>query len=687
MKAGKKVASIMLSFMVFLSGITMGTAKASALSAQYTSGPYYTSFRNVSITGNQRTDIVNIALSQDGYKEGSLTGTVSGSNNVTEYGSWVGAPGQGWCASFIAWCANLAGVPTNVIRETASPSGLCPSWNPYNARAIKAGDILNINNGAHCALVWKTDGSYIYTVEGNISNRVRKDVVYNKGTGKCTWSNYKASITSYCSPNYSSASPTPASTPTPTPTVCSHNYRMGYEATHPHKIFRKCSLCGKTEYTGADKSGEVPSCVNCLDKANRKGMNAYVDSGITLWEDATYPIRKDMRIQKGSYYPLKAVYEMSGSYIRIAGEITKDGKKIKEFQGKNAKSKIDIGQIYGNYDLSALAVGNYTLTLSEYKLISGTYDPSDQNNFWGGMSRSWNFSVVDASEPAQQPQACEHTYQTSYETAHPHKQYKQCTKCSDKTYTGETRFVKTCSTCIAEHTHNYVQKYETSHPHQAYYQCSLCDHKYYDEGYERKANCAQCAEELGGVLNIALMEDGDKVIIDYWGENAYIDEFFIYRAEGTGEFRCINTNDGYTFEDYDIKPGKTYTYYIAGKFEGRDTIKSSTQSIKVMTVKQKKIKEAIEKTYIRDLKGKRLSSKTVLMWKKAKSKYKVDGYVVLRSTNKSRNYKEIGTASKTKFIIKDKLQKGKKYYYLVQGYRAVNGKRIYTSGQIVSVKR
>lgn len=75
--------------MVFLSGITMGTAEASALSAQYTSGPYYTSFRNVSITGNQRTDIVNIALSQDGYKEGSLTGTVSGSNNVTEYGSRV----------------------------------------------------------------------------------------------------------------------------------------------------------------------------------------------------------------------------------------------------------------------------------------------------------------------------------------------------------------------------------------------------------------------------------------------------------------------------------------------------------------------------------------------------------------------------------------------------------------------
>ena len=154
-----------------------------------------------------------------------------------------------------------------------------------------------------------------------------------------------------------------------------------------------------------------------------------------------------------------------------------------------------------------------------------------------------------------------------------------------------------------------------------------------------------------------------------------------------GEFRCINTNDGYTFEDYDIKPGKTYTYYITGKFEGRDTIKSSTQSIKVMTVKQKKIKEAIERTYIRDLKGKRLSSKTVLMWKKAKSKYKVDGYVVLRSTNKYRNYKEIGTASKTKFVIKDKLQKGKKYYYLVQGYRVVNGKRIYTSGQIVSVKR
>lgn len=621
MKAGKKVASIMLSFMVFLSGITMGTAEASALSAQYTSGPYYTSFRNVSITGNQRTDIVNIALSQDGYKEGSLTGTVSGSNNVTEYGSWVGAPGQGWCASFIAWCANLAGVPTNVIRETASPSGLCPSWNPYNARAIKAGDILNINNGAHCALVWKTDGSYIYTVEGNISNRVRKDVVYNKGTGKCTWSNYKASITSYCSPNYSSASPTPASTPTPT--VCSHNYRMGYEAAHPHKIFRKCSLCGKTEYTGEIFVGTVSGCAECANEG----------SGNTS---------EPTPAQTVCSHKYRSLFEATVHPHKVYRKCALCGKR--EYTG----------DVMGG-------------------IVTGCAECTNASS--------------NASESVQQPQACEHTYQTSYETAHPHKQYKQCTKCSDKTYTGKTRFVKTCSICIAEHTHNYVQKYETSHPHQAYYQCSLCDHKYYDEGYERKANCAQCAEELGGVLNIALMEDGDKVNIDYWGENAYIDEFFIYRAEGTGEFRCINTNDGYTFEDYDIKPGKTYTYYITGKFEGRDTIKSSTQSIKVMTVKQKKIKEAIEKTYVRDLKGKRLSSKTVLMWKKAKSKYKVDGYVVLRSTNKYRNYKEIGTASKTKFVIKDKLQKGKKYYYLVQGYRVVNGKRIYTSGQIVSVKR
>jgi len=182
---------------------------ASALSSTYMTSPYYTKLSNVlnAKTGNQRTDIVNIALSQVGYLEGSITGTTQGSNNLTEYGNWLGQRNAAWCAAFVAWCANLAGVSTSEIRETASPGSLCPKWNTYTSSSkVKAGDVLNINNGAHSALVWKVDGTYIYTVEGNMSNRVRSDVKYYVSSGKCTWSNYSAKISSFYSPNYKTSS-------------------------------------------------------------------------------------------------------------------------------------------------------------------------------------------------------------------------------------------------------------------------------------------------------------------------------------------------------------------------------------------------------------------------------------------------------------------------------------------------
>ena len=59
-------------------------------SSSYKSGKYYTNLTKVTLTGDQRTDIVNIANSQIGYQEGAssseLSGTVKGSGNYTEYG-------------------------------------------------------------------------------------------------------------------------------------------------------------------------------------------------------------------------------------------------------------------------------------------------------------------------------------------------------------------------------------------------------------------------------------------------------------------------------------------------------------------------------------------------------------------------------------------------------------------------
>ena len=84
-------------------------------SSSYKSGKYYSHYTRVPITGDNRTDLIAIALSQLGYQEGAangdFSGEVSGSNNYVEFSYNMGDLGIGyggsvypWCASFVSWC-------------------------------------------------------------------------------------------------------------------------------------------------------------------------------------------------------------------------------------------------------------------------------------------------------------------------------------------------------------------------------------------------------------------------------------------------------------------------------------------------------------------------------------------------------------------------------------------------------
>lgn len=77
-------------------------------------------------TGNQREDIVAVAETQIGYHEGSLEGNVSSSNNYTKYNVWNGTIDgtykYAWCHAFVSWCANQAGISTDIIPKTAGTS-------------------------------------------------------------------------------------------------------------------------------------------------------------------------------------------------------------------------------------------------------------------------------------------------------------------------------------------------------------------------------------------------------------------------------------------------------------------------------------------------------------------------------------------------------------------------------------
>lgn len=171
----------------------------SSFSEGYSSAIFYRRLTNVQLTGDPRTDIVNVAMSQIGYTEGNskqeYSGLYSGNKNYTEYGLWYEGlqdqPGgfnrSAWCASFVSWCANHANISSNVVTYHAyTPTGY--SWFKNNAKAYsrsqvadgayapQPGDIVyfksNWNNNIvnHVGIVVRYEDGILYTVEGNTNS-------------------------------------------------------------------------------------------------------------------------------------------------------------------------------------------------------------------------------------------------------------------------------------------------------------------------------------------------------------------------------------------------------------------------------------------------------------------------------------------------------------------------------------
>lgn len=183
-------------------------------------------------TGDQRADIVGVAKTQIGYLEGSLTGTNLVRNNYTKYGVWYdnnvanigGAYGE-WCAMFVSWCANQAGIPSSVMYYHASCSLGISEWKSRGvwktsaywggSYTPQAGDIIYFastagsSTPAHVGIVTGCSGGYVYTVEGNTSTSG-----FSASGGTCNSKSYTLSngrILGYASPNYEDNSGYPIS--------------------------------------------------------------------------------------------------------------------------------------------------------------------------------------------------------------------------------------------------------------------------------------------------------------------------------------------------------------------------------------------------------------------------------------------------------------------------------------------
>ena len=122
-------------------------------------------------------DVVAIAKSQLGYKEGA--------NNDTMYGKWYGLNNQPWCAMFVSWCFGQAGHSRLVAASTKKGFASCDAglkWFAKNNNLVpvgqaQAGDIcfFQFDTDAqpdHVGIVVKNDGKkYLWTYEGNTSDK------------------------------------------------------------------------------------------------------------------------------------------------------------------------------------------------------------------------------------------------------------------------------------------------------------------------------------------------------------------------------------------------------------------------------------------------------------------------------------------------------------------------------------
>lgn len=127
--------------------------------------------------------IVNIAVRESGYREKATNANLNdkmanaGTANYTKYGEWYGLNPEQWCAMFVSWCANQAGISTSIVPKFAD----CDVGRVYfqnnklfffrGEQEPQEGDIFfkgdNINDATHVGIVVAVEGEYMHIVHGN----------------------------------------------------------------------------------------------------------------------------------------------------------------------------------------------------------------------------------------------------------------------------------------------------------------------------------------------------------------------------------------------------------------------------------------------------------------------------------------------------------------------------------------
>ena len=153
-------------------------------SQQSTSSDGSNSSSSTTAANGSVESFVQTAINEEGYHEKASNSNLddksanSGRANYTKYGQHFKLNGQPWCAQFVSWAADTAGIPESAINRTAA----VPEFNsffrsknrlhtPGSGYTPKRGDVF-MKGGEHTGIVTGVVDGKLKTIEGNSSDQV-----------------------------------------------------------------------------------------------------------------------------------------------------------------------------------------------------------------------------------------------------------------------------------------------------------------------------------------------------------------------------------------------------------------------------------------------------------------------------------------------------------------------------------
>ena len=525
------------------------------VSSAYKASSFYDALLAVELTGNQREDIINVALSQVGYREGNYSGDTGGENdgyynNYTESNYWyhnyvstdmpIGGSYAPWCATFVSWCAEMAGIPSSIIGRST-----CASRHSYGFDVVfyaggstlysssdndsrfmgynytpKKGDLFFTRSWSHVGLVVGVSGSYVITVEGNTNSdgSAEGDGVFRRTSRRIT--DLYFGVPDYEDSYLSSCEYYPAHCKITVDTATPINSQPCSESTTYNSVNLGTASAGQTyTATGLYK--------NTYGNYWYRVETSYGDSSYLYAGDTTYvqQITSDITLNNADVpdaHVAGNLFTVSGDiiskYNRLdtatcnvyagfdgAGDaITGYTDSVNGMQYTLTGSNVDYGIKFGS-----LTSGNYTYELSAtYTNYYATSNTSIVANT-GKVKLMSEYFVVIPSSVSQS--TCSHTYTTTTLGA------TICTQSGTQ--------VKACSTCgivtvneVLAGAHSYGNWYTATAP--------TCI-----SGGLKKRVCSVC----GNAETQALAATGHDYSILI--RPATCNQYAVY------EFTCVNCND------------------------------------------------------------------------------------------------------------------------------------------------